>query len=705
MAQPPLYSRDYSFVGFQNANPTKPLPAVHVEAEFDAIADTLEQTLENLALIQRDDGKLANQSVHPEAIRSDAWLMVSGWLPRGDWVGGVTYAFKDVVAQSSNLYVCLVAHQSTANFAFDLAQGKWMNFTADVDAAVAAAAAALASEMAAAASAGAAATSASAAATSAGNAATSATQANASAVAAASSATAAAGSASAAASSAATIPSPAGGGQDYVRVKADNTGYERRTAAQVTQDITFLQAGTGGTARSVQDRLRDWVSIKDFSADAAGISAALAAHPGAVVPPGVYNTTTARVIPAGKHLELMPGASLTASGGGSWSWAPGASVHSKTEGLSGDVHYWGRKLTGPIASGSGILEGFSPAAYMFDVLTDDADNAHDFGVNMRIRHVFGGAATKGGRNALVVLLEQKGQTSAANTNRNYAAIQGLTYAWTGDGGTDTGVNSRGWYFGVAGATYIPALAANIGHATGTEFNTFIEPGATVRYVTGDYISGCNGARGVELDAALGISAQNQIGTFGPHIGYRHGICFTDTSGKEPLYSGSTVLGTYWMGGGTKPIAFGIDLLGFSISTAAFRSTGFQVNGLGDISCRVVRPSSFIELGNALSMRWDGTSPFAAGTDGAQLFMFNDGTFYFENYDGGWNWRTAGFASVATLSSAGAFRAAGPITAAPGASVTPANNGDVTFQLTSNTQITFKAKGSDGVVRSGNITLA
>gem|GEM_PF-2738733 len=47
----------------------------------------------------------------------------------------------------------------------------------------------------------------------------------------------------------------------------------------------------------------------------------------------------------------------------------------------------------------------------------------------------------------------------------------------------------------------------------------------------------------------------------------------------------------------------------------------------------------------------------------------------------------------------------PLTVAPGASVTPSANGDVTFQLTSNTQLTFKAKGSDGVVRSGSITLA
>jgi hypothetical protein len=42
---------------------------------------------------------------------------------------------------------------------------------------------------------------------------------------------------------------------------------------------------------------------------------------------------------------------------------------------------------------------------------------------------------------------------------------------------------------------------------------------------------------------------------------------------------------------------------------------------------------------------------------------------------------------------------------PGSSVTPANNGELMIQATSNTSLTFKYKGSDGTVRSGSITLA
>lgn len=48
---------------------------------------------------------------------------------------------------------------------------------------------------------------------------------------------------------------------------------------------------------------------------------------------------------------------------------------------------------------------------------------------------------------------------------------------------------------------------------------------------------------------------------------------------------------------------------------------------------------------------------------------------------------------------------GNISLFPAASVTPTVNGEVTFQLSSNTSLTIKVKGSDGVVRSGSITLA
>lgn len=42
---------------------------------------------------------------------------------------------------------------------------------------------------------------------------------------------------------------------------------------------------------------------------------------------------------------------------------------------------------------------------------------------------------------------------------------------------------------------------------------------------------------------------------------------------------------------------------------------------------------------------------------------------------------------------------------PAASATPANNGDLVFERTSNTNLTIKMKGTDGVVRSVVLALA
>jgi hypothetical protein len=48
---------------------------------------------------------------------------------------------------------------------------------------------------------------------------------------------------------------------------------------------------------------------------------------------------------------------------------------------------------------------------------------------------------------------------------------------------------------------------------------------------------------------------------------------------------------------------------------------------------------------------------------------------------------------------------GGLTIKPAASVTPSINGQLTFEATSNTSVTVKLKGSDGVVRSAVLTLA
>lgn len=58
-----------------------------------------------------------------------------------------------------------------------------------------------------------------------------------------------------------------------------------------------------------------------------------------------------------------------------------------------------------------------------------------------------------------------------------------------------------------------------------------------------------------------------------------------------------------------------------------------------------------------------------------------------------------------VNSAGALKIAAPLSWMPAASATPSANGEITIEFTSNTQVTIKGKGTDGVVRSVALTLS
>lgn len=63
MARPPAYTRRFSFSQFETYNPGQPKPGVQLDTELDDLSRAIGGTQSALALIQRDDGKLANGSV------------------------------------------------------------------------------------------------------------------------------------------------------------------------------------------------------------------------------------------------------------------------------------------------------------------------------------------------------------------------------------------------------------------------------------------------------------------------------------------------------------------------------------------------------------------------------------------------------------------------------------------------------------------
>ena len=122
MAQPTPYARQYAFRAFQTANPDDPLPGQKVDIELNAVKATLDEILTNLALIQRDDGRVANNSVGTSQL--DGALISLGFERPAAWATATAYAVDDAVFQNSKLYLCLVAHTS-GTFNTDLSAAKW----------------------------------------------------------------------------------------------------------------------------------------------------------------------------------------------------------------------------------------------------------------------------------------------------------------------------------------------------------------------------------------------------------------------------------------------------------------------------------------------------------------------------------------------------------------------------------------------------
>ncbi len=65
--QPIQYNRVYHFTGYQTSSPSVPLPGNQVDVELNAIKATTDAIRANLAIIQRDDTLLCNNTVHPDA--------------------------------------------------------------------------------------------------------------------------------------------------------------------------------------------------------------------------------------------------------------------------------------------------------------------------------------------------------------------------------------------------------------------------------------------------------------------------------------------------------------------------------------------------------------------------------------------------------------------------------------------------------------
>ena len=128
MAQPTKYTRQFNFNDFQTTSPADPLPAVQVDNELNAAKTNLDGLNSNIAKIQRDDGLLANQSVHKNSLDTDVLALIglSGYTVSGNWSASNAYTAGTLVNFNDATYLATVAHTSGTVFATDKDAGKWI---------------------------------------------------------------------------------------------------------------------------------------------------------------------------------------------------------------------------------------------------------------------------------------------------------------------------------------------------------------------------------------------------------------------------------------------------------------------------------------------------------------------------------------------------------------------------------------------------
>lgn len=140
MAQPTPYNPSTDFSDSYGSSQDSDL-----DVEFENIEQTLDETLTNLALIQRDDGVLRNESVGRDQLKTE---VVAGINTPADWAASTDYSVRDSVFYDNVWYWATVAHTSSSSFATDSDNWQLLLDFEEVasPAAVAAAAAAAVSE-------------------------------------------------------------------------------------------------------------------------------------------------------------------------------------------------------------------------------------------------------------------------------------------------------------------------------------------------------------------------------------------------------------------------------------------------------------------------------------------------------------------------------------------------------------------------------
>jgi hypothetical protein len=124
MSQPRVYSPSTTFTDHSTVAPKDPHSGAALDVEFAELKQNTDDLNTNIALLQRDDGKLLNTAVHKDAFDQDALAFIgatgSGFTPKGLWIAETDYVAGDIVTNNAATYLTITAsHTSSSAFLND----------------------------------------------------------------------------------------------------------------------------------------------------------------------------------------------------------------------------------------------------------------------------------------------------------------------------------------------------------------------------------------------------------------------------------------------------------------------------------------------------------------------------------------------------------------------------------------------------------
>lgn len=127
---PPDYIKATSFTTLATQPITiSGLPGSQLDSEFTNVSETVNQTIDRLSLVQKDDGSLRSKVVTIDSLSPEtaAAISTAGARIAGEWAVGAKYLPGDVIIYGADnyAYICAVTHTASANFESDFSAKAW----------------------------------------------------------------------------------------------------------------------------------------------------------------------------------------------------------------------------------------------------------------------------------------------------------------------------------------------------------------------------------------------------------------------------------------------------------------------------------------------------------------------------------------------------------------------------------------------------